>query len=66
MTAEIVLLLALALVLFVAEAHVSSGVLGILGVGALLGAGFIYRDAGPTQPLSLAPSAFPVKSEAFP
>ena len=51
MTAEIVLQLALALVQFVAEAHVSSGVLGILGVGALVGAGFIYRDAGHTLPI---------------
>ena len=51
MTAEIVLLLALALVLFIAEAHVPSGVLGILGIGALVGAGLIYRDQGHTVPV---------------
>ena len=34
MTAAIVLLLVLALVLFIAEAHVPSGILGILGIGA--------------------------------
>ncbi len=51
MTAEIVLLLVLALVLFVAEAHVPSGILGILGIGALLGAGLIYRHEGHSLPV---------------
>ena len=51
MTAEIVLLLVLALVLFIVEAHVPSGVLGILGVGALIGAGLIYRDEGHSLPV---------------
>lgn len=51
MTAAIVLLLALALALFVAEAHVPSGILGILGIGALVGAGLIYRDEGHSLPV---------------
>ncbi|HEX2707457.1 MAG TPA: NfeD family protein [Solirubrobacterales bacterium] len=51
MTAAIVLLLALALALFVAEAHVPSGILGILGIAALIGAGLIYRDEGHSLPV---------------
>ncbi len=51
MTAEIVLLLVLALVLFVAEAHVPSGILGILGIGALVGAGLIFRHEGHSLPV---------------
>jgi membrane-bound serine protease (ClpP class) len=51
MTAVIVLLLVLALVLFIAEAHVPSGILGILGIGALIGAGLVYRDQGHSLPI---------------
>jgi membrane-bound serine protease (ClpP class) len=51
MTAEIVLLLVTALVLFVVEAHVPSGVIGILGVGALVAAGLLYRDEGHSLPI---------------
>jgi membrane-bound serine protease (ClpP class) len=51
MTAEIVLLLVQALVLFVAEAHVPRGVIGILGVGALVAAGVIYREEGHSLPI---------------
>jgi membrane-bound serine protease (ClpP class) len=51
MTATIVLLLGLALVLFVAEAHVSSGVLGALGIAALVGAGLVYRHQGHRLPI---------------
>jgi membrane-bound serine protease (ClpP class) len=41
-----VALLVLALVLFIAEAHAPTTVLGLLGVGALVGAAFAYRDDG--------------------
>lgn len=51
MTAEIVLLLVLAVVLFIVEAHVPSGILGILGIGALVAAGLIYRDEGHRLPI---------------
>jgi membrane-bound serine protease (ClpP class) len=51
MTAEIVLLLVLAVVLFIVEAHVPSGVLGILGIGALVAAGLIYRNEGHGLPV---------------
>lgn len=51
MTEAIVLLLALAVVLFIAEAHVPSGLLGALGIGALVGAGLIYRDQGHSLPV---------------
>lgn len=51
MTAEIVGLVVLALVLFVAEAHVPSGILGLLGIAALVGAGLIYRDQGHSLPV---------------
>jgi membrane-bound serine protease (ClpP class) len=51
MTATIVLLVIVALVLFVAEAHVPSGILGILGIAALIGAGLIYRHEGHSLPV---------------
>jgi membrane-bound serine protease (ClpP class) len=51
MTATIVLLLVLALALFVAEAHVSSGILGALGIAALVGAGLVYRHQGHSLPV---------------
>jgi membrane-bound serine protease (ClpP class) len=51
MTAVIVLLLVLALVLFIAEAHVPSGILGILGICALIGAGLVYRHQGHSLPI---------------
>jgi membrane-bound serine protease (ClpP class) len=51
MTATIVLLLVLAVVLFIAEAHVPSGILGILGVAALVGAALVYRHQGHSLPV---------------
>jgi membrane-bound serine protease (ClpP class) len=51
MSATIVLLLILAVVLFIAEAHVPSGILGILGIAALVGAGLIYRNEGHSLPV---------------
>jgi membrane-bound serine protease (ClpP class) len=44
-------LLGLALVLFIAEAHAPGAVFGLLGVGALVGAAFAYRDAGHDIPV---------------
>ena len=45
-------LLVLALVLFVAEAHAPGLVFGTLGIAALVGAGFAYRDAGHDLPIA--------------
>jgi membrane-bound serine protease (ClpP class) len=50
-------LLALALVFFVAEAHVPGGVFGILGTGALVGAGFAYREDGHDLPVAVIVTA---------
>jgi membrane-bound serine protease (ClpP class) len=45
-------LLAVALVLFIAEAHAPTTVLGLLGVAALVGAGFAWRDADHDLPVA--------------
>lgn len=45
-------LLALALLLFIAEAHAPTTILGLLGVAALVGAGFAWRDAGHDLPVA--------------
>jgi membrane-bound serine protease (ClpP class) len=52
MTALAIALLAAALLLFIAEAHAPTTVLGLLGVGALVGAGFAWRDAGHDLPVA--------------
>jgi membrane-bound serine protease (ClpP class) len=52
MTGLAVALLVVALLLFIAEAHAPTTVLGLLGVGALVGAGFAYRDAGHDLPVA--------------
>jgi membrane-bound serine protease (ClpP class) len=51
MTALAIVLLALAVLLFIAEAHAPTTVLGLLGVAALVGAGFAWRDAGHDLPV---------------
>jgi membrane-bound serine protease (ClpP class) len=45
-------LLVAALLLFIAEAHAPTTILGLLGVGALVGAGFAWRDAGHDLPVA--------------
>jgi membrane-bound serine protease (ClpP class) len=45
-------LLVLALLLFIAEAHAPTTVAGLLGVAALVGAGFAWRDAGHDVPVA--------------
>ena len=45
-------LLALALLLFIAEAHAPTTIAGLLGVAALVGAGFAWRDAGHDLPVA--------------
>jgi len=51
MTGLAIALLAAALILFIAEAHAPTTVLGLLGVGCLVGAGFAWRDAGHDLPV---------------
>jgi membrane-bound serine protease (ClpP class) len=52
MTGLAIALLVVALLLFIAEAHAPTTVLGLLGVGALVGAGFAWRDAGHDLPVA--------------
>ncbi|HEY7267368.1 MAG TPA: NfeD family protein [Solirubrobacterales bacterium] len=52
MTGLAIALLALALLLFIAEAHAPTTVAGLLGVAALVGAGFAWRDAGHDVPVA--------------
>lgn len=52
MTELAIALLGLALLLFIAEAHVPGAVFGLLGVASLVGAGFAYRDAGHDVPIA--------------
>lgn len=52
MTELAIALLVVALLLFIAEAHAPTTVLGLLGVGALVGAGFAWRDAGHDLPIA--------------
>jgi membrane-bound serine protease (ClpP class) len=51
MEALAIALLALALVLFIGEAHAPTTVLGLLGVAALVGAEVAWRDAGHDVPV---------------
>lgn len=52
MTELAIALLILALVLFIAESSAPGGVLGMLGVACVVGAGFAYRDAGHDLPVA--------------
>src|SRR5882672_2744939 len=52
MTELAVALLVVAVLLFIAEAHAPTTVLGLLGVAALVGAGFAWRDAGHDLPVA--------------
>ena len=45
-------LLVLALLLFIAEAHAPTTIEGLLGVAALVGAGFAWRSAGHDLPVA--------------
>ena len=51
MTELAIVLLGVALLLFIAEAHAPGAVFGLLGVAALVAAGFAYRDAGHDLPV---------------
>jgi len=53
MTELAVALLVVALLLFIAEAHAPTTVLGLLGVGALVGAGFAWREADHDLPVAV-------------
>jgi membrane-bound serine protease (ClpP class) len=52
MTALAIVLLVVALLLFIAEAHAPTTIAGLLGVAALVGAGFAWRDAGHDLPVA--------------
>jgi membrane-bound serine protease (ClpP class) len=52
MTALAIALLVVALLLFIAEAHAPTTIAGLLGVAALVGAGFAWRDAGHDIPVA--------------
>jgi membrane-bound serine protease (ClpP class) len=52
MTELAIALLVAAVFLFIAEAHAPTTVLGLLGVGALVGAGFAWRGAGHDLPVA--------------
>src|SRR3954469_1549145 len=51
MTGLAIALLVVALLLFIAEAHAPTTIAGLLGVAALVGAGFAWRGAGPALPV---------------
>jgi membrane-bound serine protease (ClpP class) len=52
-SAAVVLLLALAIALLIGEAHLPSGLLGALGICALIVAGILYREEGHDLPVVL-------------
>ena len=52
MTELAIALLVVAVLLFIAEAHAPTTILGLLGVAALVGAGFAWREAGHDLPVA--------------
>jgi membrane-bound serine protease (ClpP class) len=52
MTALAIVLLLLAVLFFIAEAHAPTTIAGLLGVGCLVGAAFAWRDAGHDVPVA--------------
>lgn len=48
-----IVLLVLALILLVAEAHLPGAILGVLGIAALVGSGLLFRDNGVDIPLGV-------------
>jgi membrane-bound serine protease (ClpP class) len=52
MTELAIALLVVAVLLFIAEAHAPTTIAGLLGVAALVGAGFAWRDAGHDLPVA--------------
>src|SRR5262249_4159880 len=52
MTALAIVLLFLALILVIAEAEAPTTIAGLLGVAALVGAAFVWRDAGHDVPVA--------------
>ncbi|MGH2957466.1 MAG: NfeD family protein [Solirubrobacterales bacterium] len=50
-------LVGIALVLFIAEAHVPGGVFAGLGIASLVGAGFAFREAGNDLPIAVIVAA---------
>jgi len=52
MTELAIALLVVALLFFIAEAHAPTTIAGLLGVGALVGAGFAWRAAGHDLPVA--------------
>ena len=52
MTELAIALLALAVILFIAESSAPSGILGMLGVAAVVAAGFVYREDGHDLPVA--------------
>jgi membrane-bound serine protease (ClpP class) len=46
-----IVLLVLALVLLVAEAHLPGAILGVLGIAALVGSGLLFRESGVDIPV---------------
>jgi membrane-bound serine protease (ClpP class) len=60
----VILLLALAVALLIAEAHLPSGVLGALGIVAFIVAGILYREEGHDVPVAVI-VAVPLALGAF-